>query len=103
VLRTVGLPSIQLPPFRRTLTTAETCREQPAEEGSKGALAMLDDGLMERFPFDEIYGLHNMPGLPVGDFETRPGPSQFLKPICPPSGAHSISASNIDPLIAMLS
>ena len=34
---------------------------------------MLDDGLMQRFPFDEIYGLHNMPGLPVGHFETRVG------------------------------
>ncbi|MBN8941922.1 MAG: amidohydrolase [Rhizobiales bacterium] len=47
---------------------------QPAEEWGKGALAMLADGLMERFPFDEIYGLHNMPGLAVGRFETRPGP-----------------------------
>lgn len=47
---------------------------QPAEEWGKGALAMLADGLMERFPFDEIHGLHNMPGLPIGAFETRPGP-----------------------------
>ena len=47
---------------------------QPAEEWGKGALAMLDDGLMQRFPFDEIFGLHNMPGLPIGHFETRPGP-----------------------------
>jgi hippurate hydrolase len=46
---------------------------QPAEEWGRGALAMLDDGLMARFPFDEIYGLHNLPGLPVGRFETRPG------------------------------
>lgn len=46
---------------------------QPAEEWGRGALAMLADGLMERFPFDEIYGIHNMPGLPVGRFETRPG------------------------------
>jgi hippurate hydrolase len=43
---------------------------QPAEEWGKGALA---DGLMERFPFDEIYGLHNQPGLPVGAFRTRAG------------------------------
>jgi amidohydrolase len=47
---------------------------QPAEEWGKGALAMLADGLMARFPFDEIYGLHNWPGLPVGSFETRIGP-----------------------------
>jgi amidohydrolase len=47
---------------------------QPAEEWGKGALAMLADGLMERFPFEEIYGLHNMPGLPIGHLETRVGP-----------------------------
>jgi amidohydrolase len=47
---------------------------QPAEEWGKGALAMLADGLMARFPFDEIYGLHNWPGLPIGAFETRIGP-----------------------------
>lgn len=46
---------------------------QPAEEWGRGALAMLDDGLMERFPFDEIYGLHNMPGLGIGRFQTRAG------------------------------
>lgn len=47
---------------------------QPAEEWGKGALAMLSDGLMQRFPFEEIFGLHNMPGLPVGHFQTRAGP-----------------------------
>ncbi len=41
---------------------------QPAEEWGKGALSMLADGLMDRFPFEEVYGLHNMPGLPVGTF-----------------------------------
>jgi len=46
---------------------------QPAEEWGRGALAMLKDGLMERFPFEEAYGLHNMPGLPVGHVETRAG------------------------------
>lgn len=47
---------------------------QPAEEWGQGALAMLADGLMERFPFDEIYGMHNWPGLPVGEVRTRSGP-----------------------------
>ncbi|MET7246887.1 amidohydrolase [Methylobacterium sp. EM32] len=47
---------------------------QPAEEWGRGALAMLDDRLMERFPFEEIHGLHNLPGLGIGRFETRPGP-----------------------------
>jgi amidohydrolase len=46
---------------------------QPAEEWGKGALAMLEDGLMERFPFEEIYGIHNSPGLPVGHFQTKAG------------------------------
>ena len=46
---------------------------QPAEEWGRGALAMLKDGLLERFPFEEAYGLHNMPGLPVGHVETRAG------------------------------
>src|SRR3954447_3581034 len=41
---------------------------QPAEEGRGGAVAMLADGLFERFPCDAIYGLHNTPGLPVGQF-----------------------------------
>ncbi len=46
---------------------------QPAEEWGQGALAMLSDGLMERFAFDEIFGIHNMPGLAVGSFRTKPG------------------------------
>ena len=45
---------------------------QPAEEWGKGALAMIADGLFERFPCDEIYGIHNMHGLGVGNFQTRP-------------------------------
>ena len=47
---------------------------QPAEEGRGGAEAMLQDGLFERFPVDAVYGMHNMPGIPVGAFATRPGP-----------------------------
>ncbi|MBP6344642.1 MAG: amidohydrolase [Neisseriaceae bacterium] len=46
---------------------------QPAEEPGKGALAMIADGLLTRFPMDEIYGLHNMPGLPAGHIATRVG------------------------------
>jgi hippurate hydrolase len=47
---------------------------QPNEEHGCGAKAMIADGLLERFSFEEIYGLHNMPGMPVGSFATRPGP-----------------------------
>ncbi len=46
---------------------------QPAEEWGKGALSMMSDGLFEKFPFDEIYGIHNMPGIPIGHFETKAG------------------------------
>jgi hippurate hydrolase len=47
---------------------------QPAEEGGRGAFVMLEEGLLERFPFDEIYGYHNFPGMPRGVFAIRPGP-----------------------------
>ena len=47
---------------------------QPAEEGGAGALAMIDDGLMDRFGVEEIYGMHNMPSLPIGSFTLRKGP-----------------------------
>jgi amidohydrolase len=46
---------------------------QPAEEGVGGALAMLKDGLFERFPCNAVYGMHNRPGLPVGKFITGSG------------------------------
>ncbi|MCX8133141.1 MAG: M20 family metallopeptidase [Roseococcus sp.] len=48
---------------------------QPAEEGRGGARAMLQDGLFERFPCDAVYGLHNKPTLPAGQFAIRPGPA----------------------------
>jgi amidohydrolase len=47
---------------------------QPAEEGGAGAAAMIKDGLMARFPIDQVYGMHNGPGIPVGTFAIRPGP-----------------------------
>ncbi|MBO9477736.1 amidohydrolase [Shimia sp. R11_0] len=47
---------------------------QPAEEGGNGALAMVQDGMMERWNIQEIYGMHNSPGLPVGTFALRKGP-----------------------------
>lgn len=47
---------------------------QPAEEGRAGARAMIEDGLFEKHPCDEIYALHNWPALPAGTIATRPGP-----------------------------
>jgi hippurate hydrolase len=47
---------------------------QPAEEGGAGAAAMIKDGLMDRFGIEQVYGMHNGPGIPVGSFAIRPGP-----------------------------
>ncbi|UTS80012.1 M20 aminoacylase family protein [Phaeobacter piscinae] len=47
---------------------------QPAEEGGNGAEAMCKDGLMDRFGIDEVYAIHNLPGLELGKFALRPGP-----------------------------
>ncbi|MBR0554216.1 amidohydrolase [Ciceribacter sp. L1K23] len=46
---------------------------QPAEEGGRGALAMVEDGLMDRFGIQEVYGMHNMPGKSLGSFAIRKG------------------------------
>ncbi|MBJ6132736.1 amidohydrolase [Ochrobactrum sp. Q0168] len=47
---------------------------QPAEEGGAGGLAMVEDGVMDRYGISEVYGVHNMPGLPVGQFAMCKGP-----------------------------
>jgi hippurate hydrolase len=47
---------------------------QPAEEGGAGGKAMVQDGLMERFGIEEVYGMHNYPGLAIGEFAIRSGP-----------------------------
>lgn len=77
---------------------------QPAEEPGKGAQAMIDDGLFERFPIDEIYGLHNMPSIPEGRIHTRAGgimasEDNFVIKI-KGKGAHASSPHlGIDPLV----
>lgn len=47
---------------------------QPAEEGGGGGREMVKDGMMERFTISEVYGLHNIPGIPIGEFAIRKGP-----------------------------
>ncbi|MDP2079807.1 MAG: M20 aminoacylase family protein [Pseudotabrizicola sp.] len=46
---------------------------QPAEEGGGGGREMVNDGMMDRFGVQEVYGMHNMPGIPLGTFAIRPG------------------------------
>ncbi|NMJ41162.1 amidohydrolase [Roseomonas sp. JC162] len=78
---------------------------QPAEEGRGGAQAMLADGLFERFPCDAVYGLHNRPGLPVGQFAIRPGPvmagAVFFDIVVQGRGGHGARPeATVDPVIA---
>ncbi len=47
---------------------------QPAEENEGGARVMIEQGLFEKFPVESVYGMHNVPGIPVGQFAVRPGP-----------------------------
>ena len=77
---------------------------QPAEEGGGGGKAMIDDGLMERFDIDEVYGMHNMPGLDIGKFAIRPGPimaaTDEFSFVIAGKGAHAAKPhSSIDPIV----
>ena len=47
---------------------------QPAEENEAGGRVMIEDGLFKKFPVESVYGMHNIPGMPVGTFAIRPGP-----------------------------
>ncbi|AZD71748.1 N-acyl-L-amino acid amidohydrolase [Pseudomonas chlororaphis subsp. aurantiaca] len=81
---------------------------QPAEEGQGGAEAMLADGLLERFPCDALFGMHNMPGLPAGHLGFREGPmmaSQDLLTVTLEGvGGHgSMPHLTVDPLVAAAS
>lgn len=78
---------------------------QPAEEGLGGAKAMIADGLFERFPCDSIYGMHNMPRLPVGSFAIRPGAfmaaADSFRIVLRGSGGHAaMPHTAIDPVVA---
>lgn len=78
---------------------------QPDEENGRGAQAMIDDGLFERFPMDEIHGLHNLPGLPIGHFATRAGPFTAFEDTfeirIEGRGGHAAAPEHaIDPLVA---
>ncbi|EAU43316.1 Peptidase, M20/M25/M40 family protein [Fulvimarina pelagi HTCC2506] len=77
---------------------------QPAEEGGAGGKAMIDDGLFERFPMSQIYGMHNLPGLPVGRFAMCPGPIMaavdIFKVTVRGSGGHAaLPHGTVDPIV----
>lgn len=77
---------------------------QPAEEPGQGAAAMIDDGLLERFPMRAIFGLHNIPGLPAGHLATRSGAimageDNFVITVTGRGGHASAPHLTIDPLV----
>ncbi|NTJ08550.1 M20 aminoacylase family protein [Rhizobium lusitanum] len=76
---------------------------QPAEEGGAGGDAMVKDGMMERFQIAEVYGMHNLPGLPVGHFAIRKGPimaatDEFTVSIKGVGGHAAMPHKTIDPI-----
>ena len=76
---------------------------QPAEEGGAGGKFMVEDGMMERFRIEEVYGMHNMPGIPVGQFAIRHGAimaatDEFTVTIKGRSGHAAMPQRAIDPI-----
>jgi hippurate hydrolase len=76
---------------------------QPAEEGGGGAREMIKDGLFEKFPMDAVYGMHNWPGMAVGQFAVSPGPvmasSNEFKIVIHGRGGHAALPHNsLDPV-----
>ncbi|WP_421992948.1 M20 aminoacylase family protein [Roseococcus sp.] len=78
---------------------------QPGEEGCGGALAMLEDGLFQRFPCDAVFGMHNRPGMAVGEYAICEGPAMaggaFFDITVTGKGAHGAHPdAGMDPVIA---
>ena len=76
---------------------------QPAEEGGGGAREMIKDGLFERFPMEAVFGMHNWPGMAVGQFAVSPGPvmastSEFKITIRGKGGHAAMPHTGIDPV-----
>ncbi|MFD2053588.1 M20 aminoacylase family protein [Mesorhizobium calcicola] len=77
---------------------------QPAEEGGGGGNEMVKDGMMERFDISKVFGMHNMPGLPVGQFAIRPGPimaatAEFTITVRGKGGHAAMPHGTIDPIV----
>jgi hippurate hydrolase len=78
---------------------------QPAEEGGGGGQVMIKEGLFRKFPADEIYALHNYPGLPPGKIAVRPGPmmaaTDEIKITIHGKGGHgAFPHLTVDPVVA---
>ena len=78
---------------------------QPAEEGGGGAREMIKDGLFKQFPCDAVFGLHNWPGIPVGDFGVTAGPmmassNAFQITVKGRGGHAALPHNSADPLLA---
>jgi hippurate hydrolase len=78
---------------------------QPAEEGGGGGREMCQDGLMERFGIEEVYGMHNWPGVPTGRFAIRPGPffaaTDLFEIAVTGRGGHAAKPQEtVDPIVA---
>ncbi|HEY9343681.1 MAG TPA: M20 aminoacylase family protein [Inquilinus sp.] len=81
---------------------------QPAEEGGAGARRMIRDGLFERFPCDAVYGLHNWPGVPAGQFGFITGPAMAAADrvtirVVGKGGHGAVPQQTVDPVVASAS
>jgi amidohydrolase len=77
---------------------------QPAEEGGGGGKKMIEDGLLKRWAIQEVYGMHNLPGLPLGTFGMRPGPimastDEFTITISGRDGHAARPHTTVDPIV----
>ena len=77
---------------------------QPAEEGGGGGKEMCDDGMMDRWNIQEVYGMHNWPGIPTGKFAIRPGAffaaADQIDIVITGTGAHAAKPhEGVDPIV----
>src|SRR5215510_7534515 len=78
---------------------------QPAEENEGGGRVMVEEGLFEKFPVEAVFGMHNWPGIPVGQFAVRPGPFMAAFDVfeikIDGSGTHAAMPHlGVDPIVA---
>ena len=77
---------------------------QPAEENEGGGRAMIEDGLFDKYPVESVYGMHNIPGMPVGSFAIKPGPIMaafdiFNLKVIGRGGHAAMPQTTVDPII----